>query len=259
MTIAGVNKASITDIMEVCLLAGKIMLQSGAETYRIEDTMNRIARTYTLREVHSYVTTTGIFLSVDSPTGKQSHTKFLRIHERQINLHKIADVNEISRQITLGQLNIEEAQRALESIEKSSLLYPFPLQLLAAALASGCFTLIFGGSFIDFLPALTAGGVGFLLYSKFNRRSEVKFFAEIMASFTIGTIAFLFLFLGLEIHIDKVIIGTVMPLVPGVLITNAVRDLMAGDLLSGLARGAEAFFTAFAIGTGVAIILALLM
>ncbi|NMA69994.1 MAG: threonine/serine exporter family protein [Desulfitobacterium sp.] len=245
--------------MEVCLLAGKIMLKSGAETYRIEDTMNRIAQTYTVREVHSYVTNTGIFLSVDSLTGEQSLTKFLRIHERQINLNKIADVNEISRKITLGQLTIEEAHIALQNIEKAPLLYPFRLQLLAAALASGSFTLIFGGAFIDFLPSVIAGGVGFFLYSKFNRRSEVKFFAEVLASFTIGAIAYLFFFLGLEIHIDKVIIGSVMPLVPGVLITNAVRDLMAGDLLSGLARGAEAFFTAFAIGAGIAIILALLM
>jgi uncharacterized membrane protein YjjP (DUF1212 family) len=60
-------------------------------------------------------------------------------------------------------------------------------------------------------------------------------------------------------HIDKVIIGSVMPLVPGLPITNAVRDLMAGDLVSGLARGAEAFFSAFAIGAGIAVTLALLM
>ncbi|MNJ01474.1 hypothetical protein D3C73_1611210 [compost metagenome] len=56
---------------------------------------------------------------------------------------------------------------------------------------------------------------------------------------------------------DKIIIGSVMPLVPGLLITNAVRDLMAGHLVSGLSKGADAFLTSFAIGTGIGLVLSL--
>lgn len=78
-----------------------------------------------------------------------------------------------------------------------------------------------------------------------------------MASFLIGMIAYLFIVTGLGAELDKIIIGSVMPLVPGLLITNAVRDLIAGHLVSGISKGAEAFLTAFAIGTGVAVVLAI--
>lgn len=251
--------AAIGEIMEVCLLAGKIMLQSGAEIYRIEDTMNRIARACALSEANSYVTPTGVFLSLQGQERDQEQTKFLRIYERQIDLNKIVSVNDVSRKLSTGELTIRQAHEALLTIEKTKFLYPFWLQLIAAALTSGFFSLTFGGTGIDFLPSVVAGGLGFLLYAKASRRIAVKFFAEIFAAFTIGFIAYFFYYLGINIQIDKVIIGSVMPLVPGVLITNAVRDLMAGDLIAGLARGTEAFLTAFAIGTGVAVVLAVLM
>ena len=83
-------------------------------------------------------------------------------------------------------------------------------------------------------------------------------FAEFTASLVIGLLSALLVASGLGTQIDKIIIGSVMPLVPGLSITNAVRDLMAGHLLSGLSKGAEAFLTAFAIGAGIAIVFTLL-
>lgn len=86
----------------------------------------------------------------------------------------------------------------------------------------------------------------------------MKFFAEFSASFLIGIVASLLVLAGIGKELDKIIIGSVMPLVPGLLITNAVRDLMAGHLVSGLSRGAEAFLTAFAIGAGIAFVFTIL-
>ncbi|HVJ48346.1 threonine/serine exporter family protein [Desulfitobacterium sp.] len=250
--------APITDIMEVCLLAGKVMLQSGAETYRVEDTMNRIARACALNEAHSYVTPTGIFLSIQGETREAEQTRFLRISERLIDLNKIVMVNDISRKISEGDISLNEAYQSLREVEKANPLYSTWLQLLAAAFASGFFAMMFGGSWADFGSAFLAGGAGYLIYLNASKMVEVKFFAEVLASFIIGIIAYFLYHLGWNSHIDKVIIGSLMPLVPGVLITNAVRDLMAGDLVSGLARGAEAFFTALAVGTGIAVALSLL-
>lgn len=256
--------SAIGEVMEVCLLAGKIMLQSGAEIYRIEDTMNRIARACAIPEAQSYVTPTGIFLTLQGSEQNQQQTKFLRINNRQIDLNKIVGVNEISRKLSEREITLQQAKESLLTIEKSSPLYPLWLQIIAAALTSGFFSLAFGGTIIDFLPSVAAGGLGFLLYTISTRRIIVKFFSEIFAAFTIGCIAYLFYYLGsyylnIDIHIDKVIIGSVMPLVPGVLIMNSIRDLMAGDLVAGLARGTEAFLTSFAIGSGVAVALAVLL
>ncbi|KXG10270.1 threonine/serine exporter family protein [Anoxybacillus rupiensis] len=239
------------EVAEVCLLAGKIMLQSGAETYRVEDTMMRMAASFGMTHSHSYVTPTGIIFSMDGA----GPTKLIRIVERSTDLQKVAMVNDISRQISSGQLSLEAAYERLKKLERQHLAYPFWAQVAAAAVASGCFVIMFQGKWNDFLPALVSGGIGFCGLDYVHRLVKIRFFAEFFASFLAGIVAVLLVSLGLGTSLDKIIIGSVMPLVPGVLITNAVRDLMAGHLVAGLSKGAEAFLTAFAIGTGIAVIL----
>lgn len=250
------NQDQTFEVMRACLLAGKIMLQSGAETYRVEDTMSRMASAFGIDQTHSYVTPTGIIFSVEG-VGRE-RTKLVRISERTTDLRKVAMVNSVSRRISSGEVGLEEACRLLGELEEANLTYSFMVQIFAAAIASGCFTIMFLGSWLDFLPSMAAGGLGFFLVVYFHRIVPVKFFAEFLSSFMIGMISFFFVKLGLGQELDKIIIGSVMPLVPGLLITNAVRDLMAGHLVSGLSKGAEALLTAFAIGSGIAAILSLL-
>jgi uncharacterized membrane protein YjjP (DUF1212 family) len=245
-----VDQNQTFDIIDVCLLAGKIMLRSGAETYRVEDTMMRIAAAYGIKETHSYVTPTGIIFSVSSKTP----TQLVRIVDRSTDLQKVAKVNGVSRQISNGELSVEEAYAHLKEIELDAHAYPIWVQIGAASIASGCFLIMFQGGWTDFLPAVIAGGIGFSSLIYLHRLVEIKFFAEFLASLIIGLIAVLFVTLNIGAELDKIIIGSVMPLVPGLLITNAVRDLMAGHLVSGISKGAEAFLTAFAIGAGVAVV-----
>ncbi|TYR80243.1 threonine/serine exporter family protein [Priestia megaterium] len=240
------------DIMDVCLLAGKIMLESGAETYRVEDTMMRIAASFGIQTSHSYVTPTGIMFSLE--TREPTKTKLIRISERTTDLKKVTMVNSVSRQISQGDLSLEEAYELLKEIERANVSFPLWVQLAAASISSGCFLIMFKGQWLDFIPAMFAGGLGFFTLVYFHRLIPIKFFAEFTASLIIGTLSALFVTIGIGIELDKIIIGSVMPLVPGLLITNAVRDLMAGHLLSGLSKGAEAFLTAFAIGAGIAVV-----
>ncbi|MBB6453781.1 uncharacterized membrane protein YjjP (DUF1212 family) [Salirhabdus euzebyi] len=245
-------KNSHTDanaVVDVCLLAGKIMLQSGAETYRVEDTMMRIAASYGMEHSHSFVMPTGIIFSIDG----LDPTKLVRITDRSTDLHKVAVVNSISRKISAGELTIKDAHQQFKQIETAHEVYPIWFQILAAALASGCFLIMFQGQWHDFFYAVIAGGLGYTCMVYFHDLVKIKFFAEFLASFVIGMTSFLFIWAGFGLELDKIIIGSVMPLVPGLLITNAVRDLMAGHLVSSLSKGAEAFLTAFAIGAGIAI------
>jgi uncharacterized membrane protein YjjP (DUF1212 family) len=241
--------------MEICLLAGKIMLQSGAETYRVEDTMVRIAESLGGKESHSYVTPTGIIFSIESE--EFTKTKLIRITDRTTDLQKVTEVNSISRSISRKELSLEEAFHALKEIEGAKLTYSVLVRTLAAAIASGCFVIMFKGIWYDFFPAFIAGGLGLLSVIFFQRLVPIKFFAEFVSSIVIGLVSLLFVNIGWGLEADKIIIGSVMPLVPGLLLTNAVRDLMAGHLVSGLSKGAEALLTAFAIGSGIAVILSL--
>ncbi|MET3699155.1 uncharacterized membrane protein YjjP [Bacillus oleivorans] len=236
------------EVIELCLLAGKIMLQNGAETYRVEDTMSRIAASFGIHHSHSYVVPTGIIFSIDG----SEPSKLIRISERSTDLEKVTLVNSISRKISSGEISAKEAFEQLKEIEKANLFYPIWFQIFAAAVSSGCFLIMFNGIWHDFLPAIVTGGVGFSCFLYLHQLVKIKFFSEFTASLVIGLVALFFVSAGVGHEVDKIIIGSVMPLVPGLVITNAVRDLIAGHLVSGLSKGAEALLTAFAIGTGVA-------
>ena len=95
-------------------------------------------------------------------------------------------------------------------------------------------------------------------FSFVQKYIQIKFFSEFVASAVVISIAAIFTKIGIAKNQDIITIASVMPLVPGILITNAIRDLLAGELLAGMSRGVEAALTAFAIGAGVAIVLLLL-
>lgn len=233
------------------LLAGRIMMESGAETYRVEDTMLRMARSQNIDNAQSYCTPTGIIFSL----GKKQLTRITSITTRITDLHRIALVNSVSRQLTSHIITLEQAYDELKKIEKTNYFLPISIQVLAAALASGCFLILFNGLWSDVPIALVAGGIGHYVVTVIHQVTRVKFFSEFMAALVVGLVAYFAVHLGLGTEIDKIILGSVMPLVPGLVITNAVRDLMAGHFTSGMAKGAEAFLTAFAIGSGIALVL----
>lgn len=237
-----------TMIEKVCMLAGKIMLMSGAETYRVEDTMSRIAKSYGLPNAQCYATPTAINFAIDM----DSEMKLIRIKKRSTaDLQKITDVNSISRQIAAGELSVNEAFERLKEAEHGKDFASW-LQILIAILVSGCFAIMFGGVWEDFLPAALAGGIGYIAMLSVERILDIRFIAESFGAFLIGITSFFFIQLGFGHSLDIVIIGAVMPLVPGLLITNAVRDLLAGHLIAGTSKGVEAMLTAIAIGAGVA-------
>jgi uncharacterized membrane protein YjjP (DUF1212 family) len=248
------DQHSWVQVTEVCLLAGKIMMQNGGETYRVEDTMMRIAAAFGKTNSHSFVMPTGILFAID---GGSPGTRLIRIHERSTDLRKVTLVNDVSRRISRGELTPEEACRLLRDIEGRPPVYRPLTQAAAATLVSGCFLLMFNGTAADIVPSAIAGGAGFMALKLFHRYVSVKLFTELIAAVVIGALACLFVSMGFGHELDRIIIGAVMPLVPGLLLTNAVRDLMAGHLVSGLSKGAEAFLTAFAIGTGIAFVLSI--
>lgn len=233
------------------LLAGRIMIESGAETYRVEDTMLRMARSQNMKDAQSYVTPTGIIFSL----GKTEPTRITSIPTRITDLHRIVLVNDVSRKLTSKMITLEQAYDELKKIERTNYFLPILIQVLAASLTSSCFLLMFKGGVSDIPAAFIAGGFGLYIVTLIHYMTRVKFFSEFLASVSVAIIASIAAYLGFGTEIDKIIIASVMPLVPGLLLTNAVRDLMAGHFTAGMAKAAEALLTAFAIGSGVALVL----
>ena len=245
-------------MMDVCLLAGKIMLTYGAETYRVEETLERMAIAGGFKNVNSFVTTTGIFLSFEE-ANQADIMQMIRIDERNQDLNKISLVNQVSREFVAGDINIDEAFNELERIASSSMAYPIWLIHLASGIAGGGFSYLFGGGVKDTIPAFIAGVTASVILLEVEKYMKVKFFAEFIAAFIGGSIAIALVFIGLGTNLNQIIIGTLMPLVPGVPLTNAVRDLMSGDLVAGVSRGAEATITSLSIATGIALAITLFL
>jgi len=237
--------------IECFLLAGKLLMQSGAETFRVEDTMRRMAISQGYTDAVSYATATGVFFSA----GHDTPTRIVHVTSRSFHLDKISRINDISRKLTSHQLTVEEAYEALLRIEASGQAVRPAMQIFFAAMASGSFVLLFQGGLNDIPVAVFAGGFGYIFLLLVQQATKIKFFAEFISSLVIGCTAAAAVHFGLGIETDKIIISAVMPLVPGVAITNALRDLIAGHMVSGVSKGIEAFLTALCIGSGIAVAL----
>ena len=228
-------------LLKTAMLAGEIMLRSGAETYRVEDTMHHILKTADHIEMAEVlVIMTGISATI----------------KRDTNLKLVVDVNEISRQYCGDDLTLEQAY------EKLSMLKQFEFSRKTTNLAmmgvGVGFTIFFGGSIADTGAAIV---VGLFLVAFVSAGQDLKFHPFIQDIFAGFGVAFACCLLkeGLadQMNMDTVMIGSFMPLVPGMAITNAVRDTLRGDYLSGGARVMEAFLKALGIAIGIGIGLAL--
>ncbi|WP_096441115.1 threonine/serine exporter family protein [Alteribacter populi] len=245
-------------VMDICLLAGEIMLTYGAETYRVEETIERMAKAASFINVHCFATTTGIFLSFEEK-GKEDSMQMVRVDDRLQDLNKVTEVNQVSREFVNGDLTVEEALVKLKEIAKAPVPYPLSLIHLSAGVAGGGFAFLFGGGWPDLFPAFLAAILTSVTVVEFERYLKVRFAAEFVAAFLGGSLAIALVFFGLGSDVNQVVIGSLMPLVPGVPLTNAVRDLMSGDLVAGVSRGAEALLTSLSIASGVAFAISLFL
>jgi len=233
--------------------AGRIILESGGETYRSEDVVLAVATALGGIDADAFATPTGIIVSCQDVTGR-SLSMVRRIRKRQMNLDKLVRVNSLAREAVAGTKDLDGIQRELCSIDAAGG-YPVLAQTLGAAAITGFFCLFFGGSWQD---ALVAGFIGLSMgrittWFKDLRISD--FFVNIVGGTFAAAIAIGATRLGLGQHQDLIIIGAIMLLVPGVTIVNAIRDTIAGDLVAGIARGADAFISAAGISVGVGIAL----
>ena len=248
-------KISLEQIGSLSVLAGEIMLKNGGETYRIEETMEHMARACGASSVESFVIPTGVFLTVTDHTGR-SLTVMRRVRNRTINLDRITKVNELSRRLVDQRIEYMNARGILEYISRERTGFSlFPSMLASGTIGAG--------------TAILQNAVFFEIAAAFAAAMMVRYIAHIVSRLQGVTFTFEFLggvtasFCGAALHFfwphlssDPVVIGGIMPLVPGVAITNAIRDVMAGDLLSGLSRGLEAALTSAAVAMGVVIVLA---
>lgn len=242
----------MNEILHVATFAGKIMLESGGETYRAEEIIWRICKIYGVEEAESFVTTTGIMVSV-CHDGK-TYSLIRRVSTRTIDLDKVDKVNDLSRNIIVRGLSVSELKNQLQLINDGER-YNNKTTIMISALGAFCFVFLFGGKIKEAIAAFFIGLVIKSVSIKFSNLEINQFFINSISAGIAAIMAISFLKIGFINDIDKTIIGSIMLLVPGLAITNAIRDTISGDLLAGLTRAAEAFLVAISIAVGTGAVL----
>ncbi|MGN0144217.1 MAG: threonine/serine exporter family protein [Clostridium sp.] len=241
-------------IINVSTFAGKIMLESGAETYRVEETIVRICHSFGVTDAESFVTPTVIMVSLTY--NSETVTSVKRITTRGVDLNKIDLINDLSRQIQYKPMDIDKLHNELIKISKGSRYSNFTT-IIASCLAAGGFSVMFNGNIKDFFSAFLIGAclkITTMIFQRFNINS---FFINCLGGGLSSLLAAILLKLNICSNLDATIIGSIMLLVPGMLITNAIRDTIAGDFLSGLTKASEAFLIAISIAVGSGAVLSL--
>ena len=237
-------------LMKTAALAGELMLCSGAETYRVEDTMHHILKTAdNLEMAEVLVIMTGITATI-----KQKDENVIsivkRVNRRTTNMSRIMEVNDISRRYCGEEITLEEAYKELSGLKKN--IYSRLENRLGVLGICVGFSIFFGGGIREILVTLL---VGLVLTACMTIGEKMRFHAflqDVFGSFGIAVSSLLLSSL-VKVNLDTVIISSIMPMVPGVAITNAVRDTLQGDYLSGSARVLEAFLKEAGIAVGIAI------
>lgn len=243
-------------LMETAVKVGELMLSHGAEAHRVEDTVHRMLKTANLQTTEVFVIMTGMFATLADPS-IETITVTKRVRGRGNNLKQICYANEISRQYCEGSISLEEAHALIS--EGCSWEYTNKMSMIGNMMIVTTFPLLVGGNLADCLVAFFAGIVVSASIYWFVKIKLHPFLRDLAVAFLAGvTYMVLNKVLPIPVNQDAIIIACIMPLVPGVAITNAIRDTLNGDYVSGAARAVEAFIKALAIALGVGVSLMLL-
>ncbi|HHU36332.1 MAG TPA: threonine/serine exporter family protein [Treponema sp.] len=248
------HRASTTvdEILDIALESGMLILKNGGETYRSEAAMISIASSLGARSASAFVTPTVVMLTCSDTSG-QSHTRIQRVTERTINLGGIARVNELARRLRDKPTtrSLSQVAALLCRIRNASVSSSFWI-ILTTAFSCFCFSLLFRGSLLEAAFAFLLGALMRSVLFMIAPFSPSSFVSAVTGGAVISLFSGLAVSVGFLSSSGNVSIAVLMALVPGVAIVNAIRDIIAGDLVAGSARLLEAFVVAAALSIGAA-------
>ncbi len=236
------------EALAVASEAGHILLENGAEISRVEETMERIASHYGVDSKSFFVLSNGIFTT--SSFNKYANVEFIPFKGTQLD--KVVAVNQLSRDIVSGKYSLAEARTQLRAIRTMP---PHPRweQVLASGLGSAGFSIVFGGGMLDCAASFVCGVLLWLFVLFVTAPHMSKIVGNIVGGFFVTGLCILFHRVGFGHSLPNMIIGAIIPLIPGVPFVNGVRDVANEDYIAGATRLLDAMLVFFCIAAGVAL------
>ncbi len=246
--------AESPDALLTCILdMGEMLLSSGAEIVRVEDTLTRLCTAYNFRHINVFSITSSIVLTVQCPDDRII-TQTRRIPARGTNMEKIARVNALSREVCRSPVSLDHFREQIDKINQTKT-YSIPVQCVCYAVISAAFSVFFGGTAWDGFAAALSGILVFgIQYFVQNLRMNGILQSLLVSAFT-ALVVVMMVRVGIGNTPEKITIGNIMLLIPGVAFTTSLRDIINGDTIAGLVGLSEAVLKAIAIAIGFAVVL----
>lgn len=238
------------NVLRIAMDVGEGLLKSGAEVHRVEFTIEKICKTYGAAHVEVFSIHSLIVAAVRMTDGSYS-SQTRRILDVSNQLLCLEAYNALSRKICAEKPDFDTADKLIRETKKKRK-YPFWLVLIGHILTAGSFAVFFGGTILDGIAAALVGGIIAFLAALRNDHFNI-ITKTLFLSFFAGLFSCLAVMIGLGENVDTIIIGTIMILVPGLSLGNAVRDLLYGDTLAGVLKTVQAVIIAGMIAIGYAI------
>ncbi len=251
-TVKNQARQELNLVIDVLMLAGAILLQSGAEVHRVEDTMIRIAHSQGIIDANVLAIPAAIFFSIDHT----NISRMKRIVTSSYDMQKVCDVNQVSRSLVSKDMTLTEAYEALKAIKCQKPPYTKVQISLAAIVAAPFFTIMFGGTALDALCAAFATALAFPLSLLFERYVGIDFVTTFAGALVFSLTSYLLSkYTALPINPNLINAGAVMPFVPGITLTNGVRDLMTNHLNTGMTKIFQTVLIILSLGAGTTVAL----
>ncbi|MFP3155060.1 threonine/serine exporter family protein [Lachnospiraceae bacterium ZAX-1] len=236
-------------VLHLAVSIGESLLKNGGEIYRVQETVIRILEAYDIKDYNVYVVSNGMFATVNED--KDDASSMVRaLPLGDTNLGRIMQVNHLSREVCEHKCTLEEARIRLIECENSPMVGKWGM-MLASGISCACFCYLFGGKRIDSVATFFIGMLLELFVDTATKRNTSKFIVNIIGSAIVTMCSLLLADAGIGILQDKVASGGIVILLPGVVLTTAIRELFNGDYLSGSIHLMDALLTAFCIAIGV--------
>lgn len=229
---------------------GSQILECGGDVNHVEKIINKICSAYGAQQTDVFVITSSIVVTMKR--NEDSFTQTRRINHYNTDFRKLDELVDLSTSLCKTKPELSRLETEIKEACEKTIQHPI-LDLTGYILASGSFAVFFGGNFMDGFCAAVCGAVIFFFNKKLNKVWNSQLIFYLICSLFTGFFALLLTKVGLCANVDKVMIGSIMLLIPGIALTNALRDLFAGDTISGILRLLEALIQAGAIACGFAL------
>lgn len=237
-------------LLSFCSEMSRQLIRNGAEIYRVEESASRMLAAYGYQDIEVFAIPPCIIITIRDDV--RNYTRSVRIRGSSNNLDRLDRLNDLCRLVCAQRPSVEEAQARLRQVMEAPS-YPAWISYLAHGFAAAFFTLFWGGHAGDAAIAFLCGLTIKRTVSSMSRMNANIFFTYVCTSMLLVLVPLILVYLGLSVHLDKIVIGAIMLLVPGLAITNVMRDVLSGDFVTALTKFAEVLIVAMAIAIGIAI------